>query len=397
MGLLDFFKSEKRNNNATNNFLSQQYGIQANSGVTVDENSALNFSAVWACVRVISESVASLPIGVFKEEENGTRKLDKSSPIYSLLAYEPNSYMTSFIWRESLMNNLLIHGNSYFKIKRDSALRPIELIYLNPEDVNPIKVDDVIYYDVKNYNNPIAQYDMLHFVGMGYDGVKGKSVLTVHADTIGLSLGANVTATSYFGNSTAIAGVLKHPGKLSEEAASRLRTSWNNNYAGPYQSNKTAILEEGIDFKPISIPASDRQLLDSRLFQVQEIARIFRVPPHLIGDLSKANYNSMEQLSIEFVRTTLRPYLVNIESELNRKLFRESERGLYYTKMSVEGLLRGDSQARADYYQTMLQNGVFSINEVRRFEDMNPIENGDEHLVPLNFQPLNNINDVDGE
>tara|TARA_R110000765_G_scaffold306123_1_gene400012 strand:+ start:1608 stop:2795 length:1188 start_codon:yes stop_codon:yes gene_type:complete len=391
MGLLDFFKSEKRSHNSST-VMQSSYGIQANSGVAVDENSALNFSAVWACVRVISEAVASLPIGVFKEDENGNRGIDKSSPIYSLLAYEPNSYMTSFIWRECLMNNLLIHGNSYFKIKRDSALRPIELIYLNPEDVNPVKVDDVIYYNVEDYDSPIPQYDMLHFVGMGYDGIKGKSVLRVHADTIGLSLGANVTATSYFGNSTQVAGVLKHPGKLSEEAASRLKASWNNNYSGPYNSNRTAILEEGLDFKAISIPASDRQLLDSRLFQVQEIARIFRVPPHLIGDLSKASYNSMEQLSIEFVRTTLRPYLVNIESELNRKLFRESERGTYYTKMSVEGLLRGDSQARANFYREMLQTGVFSINEVRRFEDMNPIENGDEHLVPLNFQPLNNIN-----
>jgi HK97 family phage portal protein len=391
MGLLDFFKSEKRSHNSST-VMQSSYGIQANSGVAVDENSALNFSAVWACVRVISEAVASLPIGVFKEDENGNRGVDKSSPIYSLLAYEPNSYMTSFIWRECLMNNLLIHGNSYFLIKRDSSLRPIELCYLNPEDVNPVKVDDVIYYNVEEYDSPIPQYDMLHFVGMGYDGIKGKSVLRVHADTIGLSLGANVTATSYFGNSTQVAGVLKHPGKLSEEAASRLKASWNNNYSGPYNSNRTAILEEGLDFKAISIPASDRQLLDSRLFQVQEIARIFRVPPHLIGDLSKASYNSMEQLSIEFVRTTLRPYLVNIESELNRKLFRESERGTYYTKMSVEGLLRGDSQARANFYREMLQTGVFSINEVRRFEDMNPIENGDEHLVPLNFQPLNNIN-----
>ena len=391
MGLLDFFKTEKRSHNSST-VMQSSYGIQANSGVAVDENSALNFSAVWACVRVISEAVASLPIGVFKEDENGNRGVDKSSPIYSLLAYEPNSYMTSFIWRECLMNNLLIHGNSYFLIKRDSSLRPIELCYLNPEDVNPVKVDDVIYYNVEEYDSPIPQYDMLHFVGMGYDGIKGKSVLRVHADTIGLSLGANVTATSYFGNSTQVAGVLKHPGKLSEEAASRLKASWNNNYSGPYNSNRTAILEEGLDFKAISIPASDRQLLDSRLFQVQEIARIFRVPPHLIGDLSKASYNSMEQLSIEFVRTTLRPYLVNIESELNRKLFRESERGTYYTKMSVEGLLRGDSQARANFYREMLQTGVFSINEVRRFEDMNPIENGDEHLVPLNFQPLNNIN-----
>lgn len=396
MGLFDIFKSEKRSHN-TSNLLTQNYGVQANAGVAVDENSALNLSAVWACVRVISEAVASLPIGVFKEDDNGNRGLDKASPIYSLLAYEPNNYMTSFIFREVLMNNLLIHGNSYFKIKRDSSLRPIELIYLNPDDVEPVKMDDGVYYNVDKYSNPIPQYDMLHFSGMGYDGVKGKSVLRTHADTIGLSLGANVTATSYFGSASQLGGVLRHPGKLSEEAAARLRTSWNNNYGGPYNSGKTAVLEEGLDFKAISIPASDRQLLDSRLFQVQEIARIFRVPPHLIGDLSKANYNSMEQLSIEFVRTTLRPYLVNIESELNRKLFRESERGTYYVKMSVEGLLRGDSQARANYYREMLQTGVFSINEVRRFEDLNPIVNGDKHLVPLNFQPLDDISKTTDE
>ena len=396
MGLFDIFKSEKRSHNSST-LIQSNYGLQANAGVNVDENSALNFSAVWACVRVISEAVASLPIGVFKEDENGNRGIDKASPIYSLLAYEPNNYMTSFIFRETLMNNLLIHGNAYFHIKRDSSLRPIELCYLNPEEVEPVKMDDGIYYNIEKYSKPIPQYDMLHFVGMGYDGVKGKSVLRTHADTIGLSLGANVTATSYFGNSSQMSGVLKHPGKLSEEAAARLRTSWNNNYSGPYNSNKTAVLEEGLDFQPINIPASDRQLLDSRLFQVQEIARIFRVPPHLIGDLSKANYNSMEQLSIEFVRTTLRPYLVNIESELNRKLFRESERGIYYVKMSVEGLLRGDSQARANYYREMLQTGVFSINEVRRFEDLNPIENGDKHLVPLNFQPLDDISKTTDE
>jgi len=390
MGLLDFFKKEKRSYE-TSNIIQSNYGLQANAGVNVDENSALNFSAVWACVRVISEAVASLPINVFKEDENGNRGVDKSSPIYSLLSYEPNRYMTSFIFREVLMNNLLIHGNSYFEIIRDGSQRPIELKYHNSEDVEPVEMEDGIYYHIDKYANPIPQFNMLHFCGMGYDGIKGKSVLRVHADTIGLSLGANVTATSYFGNSTQMSGVLRHPGKLSEEAANRLKASWNSNYGGPYNSNKTAVLEEGMEFKPINIPASDRQLLDSRLFQVQEIARIFRVPPHLIGDLSKANYNSMEQLSIEFVRTTLRPYLVNIESELNRKLFRESERGIYYVKMSVEGLLRGDSQARANYYREMLQTGVFSINEVRRFEDLNPIENGDTHLVPLNFQSLNDV------
>ena len=390
MGLFDFFKSEKRGSD--NAFLQASLGVNANAGVAVTEDSALNFSAVWACVRVISEAIASLPINVYREEANGNRGVDKSSPIYNLIAYEPNYYMTSYTFREILMTNLLINGNSYFKIERDNRQRPIQLKYVNSDDVKVLKAEDGLYYQIKGIDTPVSSYDMLHFVGMGYDGCKGKSILKVHADTIGLSLGANVTATSYFGNSTQVFGVLKHPGKLSEEASNRLKSSGNNGYSGPYNSNRTAILEEGLDFKPITIPASDRQLLDSRQFQVQEIARIFRVPPHLIGDLSKANYNSMEQLSIEFVRTTLRPYLVNIESELNRKLFRESERGKFYIKMSVEGLLRGDSQARANFYKEMLQTGVFSINEVRRFEDLNPIEGGDKHLVPMNFTTLNDMN-----
>ena len=396
MGLLDFFRSEKRST-TSNAYLQSTFGANANSGTSVNENTALNFSAVWACVRIISESIASLPINVFEEDSNGNRSIAKQNPIYNLLAYSPNPFMSSYTFREILMTNLLIHGNSYFHIKRDNQMRPSELVYLNPDDVSPVKMEDGIYYQVDGYETPIPQYDMLHFVGMGYNGIKGKSILNVHADTIGLSLGANITATSYFGNSTQVAGVLKHPGKLSEEAANRLRTSWSNQYAGPYNSNRTAVLEEGLDFKQISIPASDRQLLDSRAFQVQEIARIFRVPPHLIGDLSKASYNSMEQLSIEFVRTTLRPFLVNIETEMNRKLFRESERGVFYVKMSVEGLLRGDSAARANYYKEMLQTGVFSINEVRRLEDLNPIEGGNSHLVPLNFTTLDNINTQEDE
>ncbi len=393
MGLFDFLKVEKRQNN----FLRAVAPFSnANTGVNVDSDSALNFSAVWACVRVISEAIASLPVMVYKEESNGDQIKDKSHPVYQLVGMNPNKIMTCYTFMETLMANLLIRGNAYFIIERDQALRPIALHYKDPEDVTAKKVGEEVYYKCKGYDEPISQDNMLHFMGLGYDGIEGKSPLNVHRDTIGLSLGANVTASSYFGNSNQVFGVLKHPSKIGKEAIERLRNSWNQSYQGPYNAGKTAILEEGMDFKPITIPAQDRQLLESRKFQVEEICRIFRVPQHLVGSLEKASYNSMEQLSIEFVRHTIRPYLYNLEAEMNRKLFRDSERMNYCIKFSADALLRGDTNTRADYYSKLLAMGVLSINEVRRFEDLNHIADGDKHLVPLNFTSLNDMTNEDG-
>lgn len=389
MGLLDWFRSsEKRDNRQT--FLSAAIGgLGANTGVSVTKDSSISFGAVWACVRVLSESIASLPIHVYREDADGDRVVDKAHPVYNLIARDPNGFMTSYTWRETLMSNLLLEGNSYYLIKRDSNARPISLIYLNTDDVKVIKSEGHLFYEVKGLDQPVLAQDMLHFLGLGFDGCKGKSVLRVHQDTIGLSLGANITAGSYFGNASQVQGVLRHPGKMTKEAVDRLRDSWNNRLSGSYNSHKTAILEEGMDFKPVTISANDRQLLDSRRFQVNEIARIFRVPPHMIGDLEKATFSNIEMQSIEFVTHTLRPYLVNIESELNRKLFRENERSTHYIKLNVEGLLRGDSQARAKYYKELMGMGVLSVNEVRRFEDLNKIgPEGDVHYIPLNFGPI---------
>ena len=233
-------------------------------------------------------------------------------------------------------------------------------------------------------------------MGIGFDGKKGKSVLKMQQDTIGLSLGANVTAASYFGNSAQVAGVLKTDQTLTTEQIQRLRNSWNQRYQGPYSSNKTAILENGLDFKPISISANDKQLLQSRQFQVEEIARIFRVPLSLIGHLEKsANYNSIEALSTDFVRYTLMPYLVMIEQEMEIKLFRENEFESYEIKFDTKGLLRGDSTARASYYREMTQIGALSINEVRQAEKLNKIEDGDKHYFPLNFAPIGETNTED--
>ena len=234
------------------------------------------------------------------------------------------------------------------------------------------------------------QEDMLHFYNLSLDGITVQSVIQAQRTTISTSISSNDMAGSYLGNSSQVGGIIKHPGKLSAEAVARLRTSWNQNHSGSFTAGKTAILEEGMTFEQTKINANDYQLIETRRFQVEEIARIFKVPLSLIGHLEKAaNYSSIEALSIDFVRFTLTPYIVNIEQELNRKLFRDNEQRDYYTKINVSGLLRGDSSARATYYREMSAIGVLSINEIRRMEDLNRIgDEGDMHYYPLNFAPI---------
>ena len=391
MGFLDFFRfnTEKRDNGQ--NFLRAHSvsNLGQSSGVAVTRDSSLTFSAVYACVRIISESIASLPINVYLEEADGDRILQKNHPVQKLLAKKPNNYMTSYTFKDVILTNLLLEGNAYFLIVRDGSARPIELICLDPSKVEVYRHEGQLYYKIEGEDATILQDDMLHFVGLSFDGLKGRSVLNSQRATIGTSIAANVTAGNVLGNTTQVGGIIKHPGKLSAEAIERLRTSWNNTYQGPFAAGKTAILEEGMTFEPSRINAQDRQLLESRRFQVEEIARIFKVPLSLIGHLEKAaNYSSIEALSIDFVRFTLTPYIVSMEEEMNRKLFRENEQDEHYVKIQVEGLLRGDSNARANFYKQMIDMGVLSINEVRKLENLNRIDNGDTHYFPMNYAPI---------
>jgi HK97 family phage portal protein len=400
MGFLDFFRfnTEKRDNGQ--NFLRAHSvsNLGQSSGVAVTRDSSLTFSAVYACVRIISESIASLPINVYLEEADGDRILQKNHPVQKLLAKKPNNYMTSYTFKDVILTNLLLEGNAYFLIVRDGSARPIELICLDPSKVEVYRHEGQLYYKIEGEDSTILQDDMLHFVGLSFDGLKGRSVLNSQRATIGTSIAANVTAGNVLGNTTQVGGIIKHPGKLSAEAIERLRTSWNNTYQGPFAAGKTAILEEGMTFEPSKINAQDRQLLESRRFQVEEIARIFKVPLSLIGHLEKAaNYSSIEALSIDFVRFTLTPYIVSMEEEMNRKLFRENEQDEHYVKIQVEGLLRGDSNARANFYKQMIDMGVLSINEVRKLENLNRIENGDTHYFPMNYAPIGQSNQGDND
>ena len=389
MGLLDFFRSEKRNNNFLNANSNFSFGGAANrTSVTTD--SSMTFSAVFACVRIISESIASLPVRVYRVETDGDKIEELAHPVNRLLTRKPNDFMTTYTFLDVLMNNLLLEGNSYFYIERDSTARPVGLIPIKTQHVKVINHDGQIYYDVKDYDLAIRKEDMLHFFNLSFNGYEGTSVIGSQRTTIGTSIASNDTANSYLGNSSQIGGIIKHPGKLSKEAVARLRTSWSQSTSGSFVAGKTAILEEGMTFEQYKINANDYQLLETRRFQIEEIARIFKVPLSLIGHLEKAaNYSSIEALSIDFVRFTLQPYLVLIEQELNRKLFRENELDNYFVRLDSKGLLRGDSAARATYYREMSAIGVLSINEIRRMEDLNRIgDEGDTHYYPLNFAPI---------
>ena len=400
--ILDFFRKESRSNGQT--FLQNVLTGTSNTGVAVNENSTLTYSAVFACVRLLSESVASLPIDVIKEDSKGNKVKDKSHPIYKLLSKKPNNYMTSFTWRQTLMANLVLNGNSYFKIERDGSARPVALTYIPSEKVTVKVKADEVFYEVKSSGNAnantnesmiIKHEDMLHFLGLGYDGIKGKSVIETHRDSIGLSIAANKYGGAFYGNAATPSGILSHPGKLSKEAADRLKNSWNSSYGnGPMNAHKTAILEEGMNFKPVSLNPQDADFLNTRKFQVTEIARIFRVPPHMIGDLDRATFTNIEQQGLDFLTHTLRPYLVNLEEELERKLFRQNEQETYSIMFNANGMLRGDSEARSKYYKDMSSIGVLSINDIRRLENLNDIgPEGDQHYYALNYAPITQQNE----
>lgn len=391
MALLDIFKTTKRNTSGQN-YLAALAGIGTDNSVAINQNTALTFSAVFAAVRILSESIASLPVNLYRKTDDGTRTIQNANPLQALISVEPNQMMTSYNFFQAMVSNLVLQGNAYAFISRGNTARPDALHILDPQKVKILHHENEVFYEIEKVELPVPASEILHFTGLSFDGIKGKSPIEVQRDTLSLAVSANKYGGQFFTNAATPKGVLQHPGKITKEAADRLRSSWNQSYGGVYNAHKTAVLEEGMTFKTIQMNPQDVDFLNTRKFQVNEIARIFRIPPHLLADLERATFSNIEAQQIDFVVHTVRPYLVNIEQEMNKKLLRENEKKDHYIKFSVQGLLRGDSEARAKYYQTLNQIGVLSINEIRAFEDLSPVADGDTHYYPLNFAPINEPN-----
>ena len=364
------------------------------SGRPVNERTAMQMTAVYSCVRILSEAVAGLPLHLYRYTEGGSKEKALDHPLYRLLHDEPNPEMTSFNFRETMMGHLLLYGNAYAQIIRNARGEVVGLYPLMP---NKMTVDrdgaGHLYYlytrgpddspvDTENGQVYLPPEQVLHIPGLGYDGIVGYSPLAMAKNAVGLAIATEEYGAKFFANGAAPGGVLEHPGTIKDPQ--RVKDSWNAAYQGSGNAHRIAVLEEGMKYQPIGISPEQAQFLETRKFQINEIARIYRVPPHMVGDLEKSSFSNIEQQSLEFVKYTLDPWICRWEQSLKRRLFTEEEKREYFIKFNVDGLLRGDYQSRMNGYAVARQNGWMSTNDIRELENLDRIpaeEGGDLYLV----------------
>ena len=364
------------------------------AGKNVNETSAMQMTAVYSCVRILSEAVAGLPLVLYHYNDSGGKERALQHPLYRLLHDEPNSEMTSFAFRETLMSHLLLWGNAYAQIIRNARGEVIGLYPLMPSKmrVDRDSTGRLFYlYQRTSDDSPtlgkdsqvyLSPSDVLHIPGLGFDGLVGYSPIAMAKNAIGLSLATEEYGAKFFANGASPAGVLEHPGTIKDPQ--RVRESWNAAYQGSANAHKIAVLEEGMKYTPIGISPEQAQFLETRKFQINEIARIFRVPPHMLADLEKSSFSNIEQQSLEFVKYTLDPWIIRWEQTMCRVLLSESEKPEYFIKFNLEGLLRGDYASRMSGYATARQNGWMSANDIRELENLDRIpaeDGGDLYLV----------------
>lgn len=363
------------------------------SGKNVNEFTAMQTTAVYACVRILSETLAALPLQLYRYTAGGKERV-YDHPLYHILHDEPNPEMTSFIFRETLMSHLLIWGNAYAQIIRDRLGRVQGLYPLRPDKMTVCRDESgQIYYiytkttdenpAIKPYGQvPLRKDEVLHIPGLGFDGLVGYSPIAMARNAVGMTMACEEYGASFFANGASPSGVLEHPGVLKDPA--KVRDSWNAVYQGSANAHKVAVLEEGMKYQQIGIPPEEAQFLETRKFQLNEIARLYRIPPHMIGDLEKSSFNNIEQQSMEFVKYTLDPWVIRWEQAMQKALFLPEEKKQYFLKFNVNGLMRGDYESRMTGYSIGRQNGWLSANDIREMEDMNPVpdeEGGNLYLV----------------
>jgi HK97 family phage portal protein len=361
------------------------------SGKTVNERTAMTTSAVYACVRVLSETIASLPLHVYRRVNGGKEKAVDHN-LYHLLHDEPNPEMTSFVFRETLIGHLLLWGNAYAQIIRDGRGKVIALYPLLPDrmEVGRTEQGELFYcYQKDGQQYLLHREEVLHVPGLSFDGLVGYSPIAMAKNAIGMALATEEYGSKFFANDARPSVVLEHPGILKDPA--KIRESWNEIYRGSENAHRVAVLEEGMSVKTLSIPPEQAQFLETRKFQLEEICRIFRVPPHLVASLDRATFSNIEHQSISFVVHTIRPWLVRLEQAFNKALFTKQEKKEYFASFVVDGLLRGDYESRMRGYAVGIQNGFLSPNDVRSLENFNPIENGDVYAVNGNMVKLEDI------
>ena len=396
----ELFKSRDKPQNRTPGSSYAFFLGGSTSGKAVTERSAMQMTAVYSCVRILAEAIAGLPLHLYRYTPDGSKVKAVDHPLYLLLHDEPNPEMSSFVFRETLMTHLLLWGNAYAQIIRNGKGEVVALYPLMP---NRMSVDrdahGQLYYTYTRASDEaktmtgttvlLPPSDVLHIPGLGFDGLVGYSPIAMAKNAIGLAIATEEYGAKFFANGAAPSGVLEHPGTIKDP--SRVREAWMSQFGGSANSGKVAVLEEGMKYTPISISPEQAQFLETRKFQINEIARIFRIPPHMVGDLEKSSFSNIEQQSLEFVKYTLDPWVIRWEQSIQRALLRPEEKKRYFAKFNVEGLLRGDYQSRMNGYAVARQNGWMSANDIRELENLDRIPaeaGGDLYLVNGNMLPM---------
>ena len=401
MGILSgLFRSRDKPKNSTVGSGYSFFFGGTTSGKRVNEMSAMQMTAVYSCVRILAEAVAGLPLHLYRYTDNGSKEKAIEHPLYRLLHDEPNPEMTSFIFRETLMTHLLLWGNAYAQIVRNGKGEVLGLYPLMPNKMSVDRdTDGRLWYTytrstdeaptMKGSTVKLHPYDVLHIPGLGFDGLVGYSPIAMAKNAIGMGIACEEYGARFFANGAAPGGVLEHPGTVKDPQ--KIRDSWNSVYKGSANAHRVAVLEEGMKYTPIGISPEQAQFLETRKFQINEIARIFRVPPHMVGDLEKSSFSNIEQQSLEFVKYTLEPWVIRWEQSIMRALLSTQEKEMYFVKFNLEGLLRGDYQSRMNGYAIARQNGWMSANDIRRLENLDQIpkeDGGDLYLINGNMLPL---------
>ncbi len=353
-------------------------GMESSSGEAVTADSALQLSAAWACVRLISETIATLPLNLYSEQADGTRVVAKTQQLYTILHSQPNAENTAVEFWEVIVASMLLWGNGYArKVMSAGLLVSLELMLPQRTQVKRL-TSGALQYTYQNRDGTtdvLSEDDVLHFRGFSLDGLMGLSVIRYASEVLGNATAANKTSSSVFKNGLRPSGVLSTDQILQKEKRTEIRTDLQQQFGGAMQAGKTMVLEAGMKYQPVTMNPGDVQLLETRAFNVEEICRWYRVPPYMVGHSEKSTSwgTGIEQQMLGFLTFTLRPWLTRIEQTIKKGCIGPADRGRLTAEFSVEGLLRADSAGRASYLSTMTTNGLMTRDEARKKENLPPM------------------------
>lgn len=375
------------------------FNILTDQTEVITEENAMKTATVYSCVKIIANHVAMLPCQLYFKDKNGNRKRDAKHRVADLIENRPNPYMTPFEFKQTMETHRQLYGNAYAEIEFGKNGYPKGLWILNPKQTKVVtdkKKKVWIVTTLPNGEQRKLKYEKcVHLKNISTSGLVGISPIEVAKNMVLVQNSSQTYLKSFYSNGNLVRGILKVPTQLNKEAKTKVREEWEMFSTGLTNAHRIAVLDAGLEYQQLGLSQADAQFIETQKFSINEIAKIFSVPPHMIGELDRATFSNIEHQAIEFLRDTLTPLLISWEQTLTNQLLSETdiEKNGYYFKFNLNSILRGDSSARANYYEKMIQLGVYSINEVRELEEKNPIKYGDKHFMSLNYVSLENMDE----